>query len=245
MSKTTSLSVFVVLLDDALRRTYELIPGPPPRACYRDSQYPNNSRRADRRTRIHIPRPLLRSPECILDNRVEARFPEQERCGPRDVGVELVVQGSCAKHTDSCCSQDDRHNEVWRYPLRHDVLVSGFLGRHHKLEELAGRALGRLDPARVGEEQKQASMDSQKAESKRLREKCLLRNKAPVYGPLVEESPGEFKSASEIAKALFSEGISKKNLLQLANAFIVFVIQHTETWNMIIACVRDSLLPNA
>jgi len=47
----------------------------PPRASNGHSQHTNDGRRAYWCTRVHVPRPFLRSPEGILDDRVETCFP--------------------------------------------------------------------------------------------------------------------------------------------------------------------------
>jgi hypothetical protein len=161
--------VLVVFFDDAFRRAYELVARSPPHACYRYGQGSYNNRRAERCAWIDIPCPFLRRPKRILDDGVEACFPQQERGGPCNVCVELVVQRSRAKHADGRGGEDDGHDEVRGDPLGHGVLVSGLSRWHQQFEELAGRAFGRLDPARVGEEEQQAGVGSQKAEREGLR----------------------------------------------------------------------------
>lgn len=155
---------------------------------------------------------------------MEACFPQQEGRCPCNICVELVVQGSCAQHANRSRSQDGRHNEIWRDPLGHDVLIPRFRGRNDKLEELAGRAFGRLDPARVREEQKQTSMHGQEAEREGLGEESLLGNEAPVDGPFVEEGTRELKRAAEVAEALLPEWIAKQNLFYSVNTSTAFKI---------------------
>jgi hypothetical protein len=149
-TKTKSLGVCVVV-NHALELALVLVPCSPPYAYDRGGQYSNDGRRAQRGAGIYVPCPLLGAPERILDNGVEAGFPQQKRCAPRNVSVELVVQRSGAKHAHCHGSQNYRHDEIGRDSLGHDVLVPGFGLRHDDFEELAERAFGRLDPARYGE----------------------------------------------------------------------------------------------
>jgi len=125
--------------------TLKLVPRPPPHAQQLNGQQSDHGRRAHRCTRIHIPCPLLRTPQCILQDRMESRFPQQEWRSPPQVGIELVVQTSRTQHADHGRAQHSRHNEIGRYPPGNLLLVALFFSYH--VEEFARSLLGGLDPS--------------------------------------------------------------------------------------------------
>jgi hypothetical protein len=51
-------------------------------------------------------------------------------------------------------------------------------------------------------------VQSEQTEGKGPGKEGRFRDKAPVYGPFVEEGPAEFESASKVAGCAFPEGIA-------------------------------------
>jgi hypothetical protein len=48
-------------------------------------------------------------------------------------------------------------------------------------------------------------------------------DKTPVYGPSVEEGPGEIKSPGEVAGGALAEGVAVQNLFLLVSKYIFLI----------------------
>lgn len=136
---------------------------------------------------------------------MHASLPEQERRRPGYVCVELVVQTSRtqASHHHSC--QDRCQDELWRYSAGDVILLLLRRRRQEEALDTKERDASWSQPLSVQKSKQQDHMGTQQRDGKRLRQKGLLSDKAPVDRPLKHELPTELESLAEIAARIRAE----------------------------------------
>jgi len=184
-----------------------------PRPRHRDGETTDDDHRAYRGARIHVPSPLLRSPDGIHQDWMHATSPEEEGTSPRDVRVKLVVQASGAKAAHRHRRQNSRHNERRRHSPG-DLRLSI---RRRRMEQLLDRRrdgrVGRIQPSGRYEPCQQQCVDGEQCNGEGPRQEDLFANKPPVHRPLEQELARELKGAGDVAARVSSkEGKPKQNL---------------------------------
>lgn len=168
----------------------EIIPRSPPDSENLHCQTCNHDRGTCVGAWIYVPCPFLCGPDEVNQYRMHSGFPQQERCCPGNVGVELIVQTSRAKHPDHYGGEDGG-----QYKGRRDK--EGRLVFHLRwkwLKECSsqrrqGESRG-LGPACHEEQGQERSMSDEQRHGELARQKCFLSYEPPIYCPSKKEPPG-------------------------------------------------------
>lgn len=180
---------------------------PPPHPHHLHHQRAHHHARAHGRARVHVPRPLLRGPQRILQHGMQPRAPRQERRRPRDPRVKLVVQRARAQHAHGNAGQRRGEHEA-RVDAAGGVQQLVGLLLLGEEDEAGGRGEGRgavallrlrgAEPARRGEGGEGEDVEGEEGDGEGGGEEGGFGDEAPVDGPFVEEDARELEGAGEV-----------------------------------------------